>query len=62
MSEKYSDLTEKAAWEIFVQLVGHGVDSHLAATKAFTALEHFDHQCAERQEKQRETMPITKID
>ena len=42
MSEKYTDPTEKAAWEIFVQLVGRGKDVDTAVPDAFDAVERFD--------------------
>ncbi len=51
MPEKYTDPTEKAAWEIFVQLVGHGKDVDTAAPDAFDAVERFDRYCDERRKK-----------
>jgi len=54
MPEKYTDPTEKAAWEIFVQLVGRGKDVDTAVPDAFDAVERFDRYCDERR---RETAP-----
>ena len=54
MPEKYTDPTEKAAWEIFVQLVGRGKDVDTAVPDAFDAVERFDHYCDER----RKTKPV----
>jgi len=51
MSEKYTDPTEKAAWEIFVQLVGRGKDVDTAVPDAFDAVERFDRYCDERGKK-----------
>ena len=51
MPEKYTDPTEKAAWEIFVQLVGRGKDVDTAVPDAFDAVERFDHYCDERRKK-----------
>ncbi len=51
MPEKYTDSTEKAAWEIFVQLVGRGKDVDTAAPDAFDAVERFDRYCDERRKK-----------
>jgi hypothetical protein len=48
MPQKYTDPTENAAWEIFVQLVGHGKDVDTAAPDAFDAVERFDRYCDER--------------
>jgi hypothetical protein len=57
MSEKYTDPTEKAAWEIFVQLVGRGKDVDTAVPDAFDAVERFDRYCDERRKKQRQPTP-----
>ena len=54
MPEKYTDPTEKAAWEIFVQLVGRGKDVDTAVPDAFDAVERFDRYCDERR---KETAP-----
>ena len=51
MPEKYTDPTEKAAWEIFVQLVGRGKDVDTAVPDAFDAVERFDRYCDERHKK-----------
>ena len=53
MPEKYTDPTEKAAWEIFVQLVGRGKDVDTAVPDAFDAVERFDRYCDERRRNEK---------